>query len=166
MNRRRFLRALGVGGLGVVGFRQTVPDPSPIAGREFELDPPAVDGLERYDGPPGAERRPPAVEVTDSEHSVEVIGRMPVGSSSCDRAVLERATYHARTDTLHVVVGTGPQREGFRDSVWLGRGCTSDLSWDTYRVRVTMSDELPDTVVVVERAHGDTTTTTFERPTR
>ena len=129
MNRRRFLYALGVGGLGVVGFRQTVLDPSPIAGREFELDPPAVDGLERYDGPPGAERRPPAVEVTDSEHSVEVIGRMPVGSSSCDRAVLERATYHARTDTLHVV-GTGPQREGFRDSVWLG-GCTGDLSWVT-----------------------------------
>lgn len=168
MNRRRLLYALGAGGLGLTSYQQVTAELSPIANREFELNPPEVDGPgERTDdGSIKIENEPPSVEFSNSESTIEVTGHMLVGSGSCDRAVLKQVTYHARPDALQVVVGTGPQREGFFESIQPGRICTLAMTGDTYRVRVRMADDLPKRVVAVEHGAEETKTTAVQNPTQ
>lgn len=86
---------------------------------------------------------PPRVEFEPNTNQVVIVGTLVVGSSQCDRAVVETAEYNRDEDTLRLIVGSGTAQHA-------GDECTGDQSVDPYRVIVTFEDEYPGTVVATE----------------
>lgn len=93
---------------------------------------------------PGAD---PIVERHRDENCVLVYGKVYVGSSSCDRAVLE--SVGVSRGTLRVEVGVW--EKGLLPNV----GCTAEMGPDRYRASFTFRESLPERVVVEERAAWD-----------
>mgnify|MGYP006290711001 FL=1 len=153
MKRRRALGGLaGLLGGGVV-IDRFVLGTSPIVTREFSAFDP---GTEFYDAAP-AVTAPPRVTFLPNDRRIRIVGKLFVGSSSCDRAGLERATYDAAPDTFRVTVGSETKPGS-------GHGCTGDESADAYRVSVTFDEQLPETVAVEEAGDVSNRATTVKNP--
>lgn len=90
----------------------------------------------------------PIVERFPDDLRVVVYGNMYVGSSSCDRAVLENA--EVVDGTLRVVVGVGDKGNNP-----LGGACTADMGTDKYRATFRFRETMPEQVVVEEDAAWD-----------
>lgn len=141
MQRRSFLGALAAGSLGATagcGFRLS----GPIERQRFDICDTDCDWADETPDPGGD----PVVERSPDERRILVYGNMFVGSSSCDKAVLESTT--VSDDTLRLVVAVGD-----KDPV-MG-GCTADMGTDKYRATFRFRAELPANVVVEERAAYD-----------
>jgi hypothetical protein len=153
MKRRRALGGLAGLLAGGVVIERFVAGTSPIVEREFSAFDPAT---QFYDAAPEA-TAPSRVTFHPDESRVRIVGKLFVGSSSCDRAALERATYDGRADSLLVTVGSETKPGG-------GHGCTGDESADAYRVSVTFEERLPETVAVEEAGDVSTRETTVKNP--
>lgn len=141
MRRRSFLVSLAAGGL-VAGAGCSSGLSGPVERREFDICDGDCDWAEQTPDP-GAD---PIVERFPDDRRVVVYGNMYVGSSSCDRAVLE--SVEVRENSLHLVVRVGDQNPTMG-------GCTADMGTDQYRASVWLRDELPENVVVEEQAAYD-----------
>lgn len=151
MRRRSFLAAIGTVGL-VTGAGCGSGLTGPIEQRRFEICDNDCDWAENTPGP----GEDPIVERFPDDRRVVVYGNMYVGSSSCDRAVLE--SVELRESTLRLVVGVGDKNP-------IMGGCTADMGTDRYRATVRLREELPANVVVEEQAaydpeHSETETET------
>jgi hypothetical protein len=141
MHRRSFLAVLAAGGLGGMagcGTRLT----GPIERQRFDICDTDCDWANETPDPGGD----PIVERSPDERRIVVYGNMYVGSSSCDKAVLESAS--VGDDTLRLVVAVGDK------DPTMG-GCTADMGTDQYRATFHFREELPADVVVEERAAYD-----------
>lgn len=135
MKRRTALGALAglVAGAGCSGGLS--PGSSPVSKSELAVFEP---GSDFYSSVP-AIKDPPRVTFEPARSRVVVVGRLPVGSSTCNEAALERVAYDE--GTLRVTVGSGESR---------GNTCTGDESVDAYRATVVFDTSLPRTVVATE----------------
>lgn len=141
MRRRSFLGALAAGSLtAAAGCSAGLS--GPIEQQQFDICDADCDWAANT---PDA-GHDPIVERFPEDRRVVVYGNMFVGSSSCDKAVLESA--EVREDTLHLVVGVGDQNPDMG-------GCTADMGTDQYRATFRFRDELPGDVVVEEQAAYD-----------
>ncbi len=141
MRRRSFLVSLAAGGL-VAGAGCSSGLSGPVERREFDICDGDCDWAEETPDP-GDD---PIVERFPEARRVVVYGNMYVGSSSCDKAVLE--SVEVRPASLHLVVGVGDQNPTMG-------GCTADMGTDQYRTEVRLREELPERVVVEEQAAYD-----------
>lgn len=141
MRRRSVLGALVGGSLVAVAGCSAVRS-GPLERQQFDICDTDCDWAEKT---PDA-GHDPTVERFPEDRRVVVYGNMFVGSSSCDRAVLESA--EVREDTLHLVVGVGDQNPSMG-------GCTADMGTDQYRASFKFREELPENVVVEEQAAYD-----------
>lgn len=142
MRRRSLLATLAVAATGSVAGCTGLT--GPVAQRSFEICGTDCDwGTKTPDagGDPIVERFPDDLQVV-------IYGNMYVGSSSCDRAVLENA--EVAQGTLRVTVGVGE-----KDDNPLGGACTADMGTDKYRATFRFREELPEQVVVEENAAWD-----------
>lgn len=153
MNRRALLG--GLSGLlataGCVG--QLTPWSSPIEHRELTAYDPSEDF---YDEAPKV-RDPPKITFTEAKTQVRVTGKLFVGSSTCGKAVLKEASYERDGDTLRVTVGSGDKEHD-------GDYCTADESADAYRAIITFKEQLPQTVVAIQKDDGGDNKTTAHYP--
>ncbi|WP_435359973.1 hypothetical protein [Haloarchaeobius sp. DFWS5] len=164
MRRRAFLSSLTrtatvcglVATTGCLAELQTTfgGESGPIAAREFTVVEPASDD---FDAAPAVEE-PPRVSFDNSRYRVQVVGRLHVGSGTCDEAKLVGASHDADSDLLHLTVGSGQKRDP-------PDYCTADESVDAYRATITFEERLPGRVLARERGHLLGTETTVERPT-
>jgi hypothetical protein len=116
----------------------------PIPERSFEICDTECDWGEKTPDAGGD----PIVERFPDNLRIVIYGNMSVGSSSCDRAVLENA--EVAEGTLRVTVGVGE-----KDNNPLGGACTADMGTDKYRATFRFREELPEQVVVEEDAAWD-----------
>ena len=140
MRRRSLLATLA--GVGTITTAGCVGAPGPIESQTFDICETECDWSAQTPDA-GAD---PLVERTPAQNRVVVYGNMFVGSSSCDRAVLDSLTVEG--DTLRVAVGVG-EKQGF------GTGCTADMGSDQYRLQVQFRETIPEQVVVEEDAAWD-----------
>ena len=140
--RRRSLLAT-IAGVGTVAAAGCAGLRGPIQNRTFDICDTDCDWQDRTPDP-GAD---PVVERQPDEQRVVVYGNMYVGSSSCDRAVLDSLS--VADDTLHAVVGVG-DKQGLP-----GTACTADMGTDQYRLRVQFREAVPEQVTVEEHAAWD-----------
>lgn len=77
------------------------------------------------------------------ERRVDVSGTI-TGSDSCATAVLDETTYDAGADRLRIVVATESESQE-------GTVCSQCLTEIDYEARVTFTDRVPETVVLVHR---------------
>ncbi|RDZ39554.1 hypothetical protein C5B91_19465 [Haloferax sp. Atlit-10N] len=147
MNRRTLLGGLG-GLLATAGcIGQLTPGSAAIESKELT----AYDPDDTfYDEAPGV-RDPPKIAFVEAETQVRVTGKLFVGSSACNKAVLKEASYNRNTDTLRLTVGSGEKETS-------GNFCTGDESSDAYRAITTFRNQLPQTVVATEEDGGTKTT--------
>ena len=153
MKRRRALGGVASLLAGGVVLDRFVLGTGPIVEREVSAFDP---GTEFYDAAPEV-TAPPRVTFLPNGRRVRIVGKLFVGSSSCDRAGLERATYDGGADTLRVTVGSEAKPGS-------GHGCTGDESADAYRVSVTFEERLPGTVAVEETGDPTNRATTVKNP--
>lgn len=126
---------------GVAGCASSVLRPdSPVAGTEMTVLPPDSDAA----GAVSDFTDPPRVAFEPGQNEVVIVGALAVGSSTCNRAVVESVAYSRDDDSLRVVVGSGRQQGA-------GETCTGDESVDVYRLVVTFEDGYPEAVVATER---------------
>lgn len=155
MKRRALLNSTTIGIAAISGcvsqlHSQYVAPNSPLE-TEFEIYEP---GSEEFKNAPAVKGRP-NVEFHPDENRVTVVGKLFVGSSDCNRAVLEDASYDSDSNHLDVRVGSGS-----KDSE--ENGCSADESPDAYRLTVTLAEETPDSVTVVH-AGSDENDWSFQR---
>jgi hypothetical protein len=148
VNRRAFLKSTSIGIAAISGcvsqlHSQYVAPNSPLE-TEFEVYEP---GSEAYENAPEIQRRP-TVEFRPEETQVVVVGKFFVGSSDCNRAVLENAAYDSDSKHLDIRVGSGS-----KDSD--ENGCSADESPDAYRLTVALAEEIPDSVTVVQAGNEE-----------
>jgi len=89
-----------------------------------------------------------SAEVSFKDDTVEIVGKLFVGSSECGKAILKRAKYNESEEKLQVTVGSEQK----------GQSCTEDESADAYQAVFTFDEQLPDTVTVKETDGGETIT--------
>ncbi len=127
---------------GVAGCASSVLGPdSPVAGTEMTVLPPdsdAADAVSDFTDPP-------RVAFDPGQNEVVIVGALAVGSSTCNKAVVESVAYSRDDDSLRVVVGSGRQQGA-------GETCTGDESVDVYRVVVSFEGGYPAVVVATERS--------------
>ena len=141
MQRRSFLATVLAGSLTAVAGCSAARS-GPIERQQFDICDGDCDWTENTPEP----GHDPIVERFPEDRRVIVYGNMFVGSSSCDRAVLESA--EVREDTLHLVVAVGDQNPSMG-------GCTADMGTDQYRATLQFREDLPENVVVEEQAAYD-----------
>lgn len=140
MRRRSLLATLA--GVGTVATAGCVGAPGPIESRTFDICDTECDWADQTPDAGGD----PIVERNSAQNRVVVYGNMYVGSSSCDRAVLDSLSVEG--DTLRVAVGVGNRERS-------GTSCTADMGSDQYRLRVRFRETVPEQVVVEEDAAWD-----------
>lgn len=143
MNRRGFLALVGVNataGCTTNVLSSSKTNSGPIANKTFTAYQP---GSDFFKTAPDVSA-PPDVGFDRGETRVRVIGKLFVGSSECNKAILEQATYDENIETLHVVVGGGQKQHSKSD-------CTMEETPDAYRTLVTFENELPNAVVATEK---------------
>lgn len=126
---------------------------TPVEDHEFTAYQPATGAFDRAPGPD----EEPEIEFDADASRVVVTGSLFVGSSSCNRAVLEGVRWEADADALRVVVGSGRQPDA-------GNACTADESADAYRLVVTFDGVLPEAATVREGTGEGATETRAVRP--
>lgn len=147
MKRRALLGGLG-GLLATAGcMGQLTPGSAAIERRELTAYDPD-DAF--YDGAPDVSD-PPKITFDEAETQVRVTGKLFVGSSTCNKAILTEASYERDSDTLRLTVGSGEKENA-------GNSCTADESIDAYRAIITFTEQLPQTAVATEEDGGNTTT--------
>lgn len=139
MNRRAVL--IGVCSLLATGgcLDRALLGDEAIANREFTAYEP---GSDFYDAAPPVDK-PPQVTFDQEATTVEVTGKLFVGSSTCHQAALKESTYDADADTFAVTLGSGQKPNS-------GNACTGDESIDAYRALITFDEQLPATVEATE----------------
>jgi hypothetical protein len=141
MRRRSLLATLAAATAGSIAGCTGLT--GPIAQRSFEICDTDCDWEPKTPDPGGD----PIVERFPDDLRVTIYGNMYVGSSSCDRAVLE--TVEVADSTLRVVVGVGDKVDNPMG------GCTADMGTDKYRATFQFREEMPEQVVVEEDAVYD-----------
>ena len=153
MDRRTFLLVAAAGAAGgCLATLDGAPGGDPVADRSLTILDPDDDRYER-----DALTEPPRVTFDAENRRVVVTGAFFVGSSSCNRAVLDHAAYDHDAATLDVALASGRQDDA-------GNACSADESADHYRLVVTFEDTLPRTVVVTESGDPSGQTTTARNP--
>ena len=140
MRRRPLLATLATGSIGTVTGCHALA--GPITQQSFEICDSDCDWATQT---PDAGDDPVVDRYPDGPDII-VFGNMYVGSSSCDKAVLDSAG--VREDTLHLVVAVGDQNPTMG-------GCTADMGTDQYRASFRFREKLPEHIVVTERAAYD-----------
>lgn len=148
MKRRALLKSTPIGIAAISGcvsqlHSQYVAPNSPLE-TEFKVYEP---GSEAYQNAPEIQGRP-TVEFRPDENRVVVVGKLFVGSSDCNRAVFENVSYNSDSKRLEVRVGSGS-----KDSD--ENGCSADESADAYRLTVTLAEETPDSVTVIQAGNDE-----------
>jgi hypothetical protein len=158
MQRRALLKAAPVALVGVTGCVSTLQGVLPgddlpdYVDVEFTHFQPGTTGYER--APDVGD--PPSVEFAENGGHVTVRGKLFVGSSTCDRAGMERISYDEASRTLSVTVGS-VSRDTDRNA------CTGDESADAYRLVVTF-DQNEAERVEVEEVDGRSGKSTVAKP--
>lgn len=152
--RRRALLG-GASGLvvmaGCVG--RMLPDESPVAETQFRV---YDGGADFYAEAPGAKEPPRITFDTETPH-VDIVGKLIVGSSTCDKAALTDLAYDADSDTLRVKIGSGEKPNA-------SNSCSGDESADAYHARITFQSRLPKTVIATETGDLEDRQTTAHSP--
>lgn len=153
MKRRTALGALAglVAGAGCSDVLP--PGSSPVSESELAVFEP---GSDFYSTAPGI-FEPPRVTFEPARSRVVVVGRLPVGSSTCHEAALERVAYDGGSDTLRVTIGSGEKESR-------GNTCTGDESVDAYRATFVFDAALPGTVVARETGGTEERVTVAPNP--
>lgn len=147
MNRRSVLRGIGtVAGItGLTGCVDLLTD-SPregIASIEFE---PSADPVR------GREEARTIVRFDEEAKTVEVEGYLYFGGG-CERLGLMDVTFERAVSRLSVTVGSVEEEPEF--DPFTSDSCTTAMGARWYRVTVTFSDRLAETVHVVEKGLAD-----------
>lgn len=164
MERRTFLAGAGTGVVAALGVDAAAPRGpvrsvlgGPVVRREFTVYQPGTDG---YEAAPEV-NAPPTISFDADAGTVTVVGKLFVGSSTCDEAKLERVVYRADSNTFSVAVDGGSKRDGLLP---VAGACSDDMSPDAYRLELALESGLPDAVLVVEGSGADLHTAAAKRP--
>lgn len=154
VKRRALLKLTPIGIAAISGcvsqlHSQYVAPSSPLE-TDFEVYEP---GSKAYRNAPEIQGQP-TVEFRSDENRIVVVGKLFVGSSDCKRAALENVAYDSEANHLDVRVGSGT-KDSDED------GCSADESPDAYRLSVTLPEETPESMTVVQ-AGNDENEWTFE----
>jgi hypothetical protein len=88
----------------------------------------------------------PEVVLRSDASEVVIVGEMYVGSSNCNRVVLDGVQWESETLTIRLGVGRQTDAPG---------SCTMDESADVYKITAQVEDDPPEVVVVENTKTGD-----------
>lgn len=153
MKRRTVLGGICSLGATTGCLAQVTPGSRSISERKFTAYDPQSDF---YDSAPDV-TDPPEITFQPDNNRVQVVGKLFVGSSTCNKAVLNQATFDERSGTLQVVIGSGKKEQS-------GNPCTGDESADAYRALIIFDQQLPETVKAKEKGDAKDNETTAQNP--
>lgn len=154
MNRRSFLRTLlASGGAALTGgcLDEVGLGSGVVATKVQHVEPSRL-----------REQKRSIVEFDESTQTVQILGWMPYGSSSCNYVGIESTDYDATEEHLRVTF-TSKSDTGIP---FLPTGCTADMAATWYEARIEFADSLPQTVTVIENRGGKISKRTVNRQTQ